>query len=55
MNLLRSTEESYPIYWADNFLNDNEIEKIKTYTKKLILEDAKVGGQEKKRKKKNLH
>ena len=36
MNLLRSKEEYYSIYWVDNFLTDDEIEKIKTYAKKLI-------------------
>jgi len=51
MNLLRSKEEYYPIYWANNFLTDNEIEKIKTHAKTLILQDAKVGGLEIKEKK----
>ena len=30
MNLLRSKEEYYPVYWVDNFFSDDEIEKIKT-------------------------
>jgi len=50
MNLLRLNEEYYPIYWADNFLTDTEIEKIKTHAKTLIYEDAKVGMQEKEKK-----
>tara|TARA_R100000005_G_C4987901_1_gene195770 strand:+ start:1106 stop:1765 length:660 start_codon:yes stop_codon:yes gene_type:complete len=50
MNLLRSKEEYYPIYWVDNFLTDNEIEKIKTHAKTLIVQDAKVGVDEKEKK-----
>jgi len=51
MNLLRSKEECYPIYWVDNFLTDNEIEKIKIHARTLITQDAKVGVKEKKEKK----
>ena len=50
MNLLRSKEEYYPIYWVDNFLTDDEIEKIKTHTKTLIVQDGKVGSSEKEKK-----
>ena len=50
MNLLKSNEEYYPIYWVENFLTDNEIEKIKTHAKTLILENAKIGGKEKEKK-----
>ena len=50
MNLLRS-KEYYQVYWVDNFLTDDEIEKIKIYTKTLIAEEAKVGEKEKKEKK----
>jgi len=50
MNLLRLNEKYYPIYWVDNFLTDVEIEKIKTHAKILILQDAKVGQQEKEKK-----
>jgi len=50
MILLRSIEEYYPIYWVDNFLTDNEIEKIKTHTKTLTPEDAKIGMKEKEKK-----
>ena len=46
MNLLKLNEEYYPVYWVENFLTDNEIEKIKIYAKALIVEDAKVGQQE---------
>jgi PKHD-type hydroxylase len=51
MNLLRSNEECYPIYWVDNFLTDNEIEKIKTHARTLIAQDAKVGVEVEKEKK----
>ena len=50
MNLLRLNEEYYPINWVDNFLTDDEIEKIKTYTKTLSTQDAKVGFPEKEKK-----
>ena len=50
MNLLRYKEEYYPIYWVDNFLTDDEIEKIKTHVKRLITQDAKVGTDEKEKK-----
>ena len=50
MNLLRSEKDYYPIYCIDNFLTDNEIEKIKTYAKTLIKEDAKVATKEKEKK-----
>lgn len=50
MNLLRS-KNPYPIYWVDNFLTDNEIEKIKTHAKTLIEEDGKIGLEEEKEKK----
>ena len=50
MNLLKSKEEYYPVYWVENFLTDNEIKKIKIYAKTLIAEDAKVGQVEKEKK-----
>jgi len=50
MNLLKLNKEYYPIYWVDNFLTDNEIEKIKIYARALITQDAKVGVQEKEKK-----
>ena len=28
MNILRLNKEVHPIYWIDNFLSDDEIEKI---------------------------
>mgnify|MGYP001477661312 FL=1 len=46
MNILRSKEEYYPIYWVDNFLTDDEIEKIKKHARTLITQNAKVGGRE---------
>lgn len=51
MNILRYEEEYYPIYWVDNFLTDNEIEKIKTHAKTLIAHNAGVGQHEEKEKK----
>ena len=50
MNLLK-LNEYHPIYWVDNFLTDNEIEKIKTYAKTLIGKDATIEGQKEKEKK----
>ena len=50
MNLLRSKEEYYPVYWVDNFFTDDEIEKIKTHARILIKQDAKVGQREKEKK-----
>ena len=49
MNLLRN-EKIYPIYWVNNFLTDNEIEKIKTHAKTLLVHDAKVGMPEEEKK-----
>jgi PKHD-type hydroxylase len=43
MNILRINKELHPVYWIHNFLSDDEIEKIITYTKDLPTEDAKVG------------
>ena len=50
MNLLKLSEEYYPIYWVDNFLTDDEIEKIKTHAKTLLTQDAMVGQEEKEKK-----
>ena len=50
MNLLKSKEEYYPVYWVDNFLTDNEIENIKTYARTLITQDAQVGVEKKEKK-----
>ena len=50
MNLLRSKEEYYPVYWVYNFFTDDEIEKIKTHARILIKQDAKVGQREKEKK-----
>lgn len=52
MNILRINKEVCPIYWAHNFLSDDEIEKIIKYTKSLPLENAKVGGNLKENEKK---
>jgi len=45
MNLLRN-KSSEPICWEHNFLSDDEIEKIKDYTKKLVEETAKINNQD---------
>ena len=50
MNLLKSNEEYCSINWANNFLTDDEIEKIKTHARTLITQDAKVGQKEKQKK-----
>ena len=50
MNLLRSKDECHPIYWVDNFLTDNEIEKIKTHARTLTAHNAGVGQKEKEKK-----
>lgn len=44
MNILRLNKEVHPIYWINDFLSDDEIEKIKKYTRKLAPVNAKVGG-----------
>ena len=45
MNLLRLNKEVHPIYWINDFLSDDEIEKIKKYTRKIASVNAKVGGK----------
>jgi len=52
MNILRINKEVHPVYWIPGFLSDDEIEKIIKYTKDLPTEDAKVGGNIQKEKKK---
>lgn len=52
MNLLRINKEVHPVYWIPNFLDNKEIEKIIQYTKGLLLEDAKIGGNTQKEEKK---
>ena len=52
MNILRLNKEVHPIYWIDNFLSDDEIEKIKKYTRKIAPVNAKVGGKIKEEEKK---
>ena len=54
MNLLKLNEERYPIYWVNNFLTDNEIEKIKTHAKTLIAHKAGVGHKEEEKEKKEF-
>lgn len=53
MNLLRN-KSSEPIYWEYNFLSDDEIEKIKDYTKKLVEETARINHQEQEKPKKEF-
>ena len=45
MNILRLNKEAHPIYWINDFLSDDEIEKIKKYTRKIAPVNAKVGGK----------
>jgi PKHD-type hydroxylase len=44
MNSLQLNEKSYPVYWIDNFLSKEEIEKIINYSKNIQEEEGKVGG-----------
>ena len=52
MNLLRINKEIRPVYWVDNFLSTEEIDKILKYAEQINPELAKVGGniQEKEKK-----
>jgi PKHD-type hydroxylase len=42
MNLLRTNKKIHPIYWIDNFLSEEEIQKLIEYTKSLPLEHGKL-------------
>ena len=53
MNLLRN-KSSEPICWEHNFLSDDEIKKIKDYTKKLVEETARINHQEQEKPKKEF-
>jgi PKHD-type hydroxylase len=44
MNLLRINKEIKPIDWVDNFLSNEEIDKILKYAEQINPEPAKVGG-----------
>jgi PKHD-type hydroxylase len=44
MNLLRINKEIQPIYWVDNFLSNEEIDKVIKYTSQINPEPSKVGG-----------
>ncbi len=44
MNLLRINKEIQPIYWIDNFLSNEEIDKVIKYTSQINPEPSKVGG-----------
>ena len=43
MNLLRINKEIHPVYWVDNFLSNEEIDKIIKYTTQINPESSKVG------------
>jgi PKHD-type hydroxylase len=43
MNLLRINKEIRPIYWVDNFLSNEDIDKILKYTKEINSQPAEVG------------
>ena len=44
MNLLRINKEIRPVYWVDNFLSTEEIDKILKYAEQTNPVSAKVGG-----------
>ena len=44
MNLLRINKEISQVYWVDNFLSNEEIDKIIKYTSQINPESSKVGG-----------
>jgi hypothetical protein len=44
MNILRINKEIRPIYWVDNFLSNEEVDKIIEYTSQIRTEPAKIGG-----------
>jgi PKHD-type hydroxylase len=44
MNILRINKEIQPIYWVDNFLSNEEIDKVIKYTSQINPEPSKVGG-----------
>ena len=44
MNLLRINKEIQPIYWVDNFLSNEEIDKILKYSRKINSVSGKIGG-----------
>lgn len=52
MNLLRINKEIRPVYWIDNFLSIEEVDKILKYAEQINQVSAKVGGniQEKEKK-----
>jgi PKHD-type hydroxylase len=45
MNLLRINKEIHPVYWVDNFLSNDEIDKLLKYAEKIDPEPSKVGGK----------
>ena len=52
MNLLRINKEIHPVYWIDNFLSNDEIDKILKYAGQINPEPAEVGGNVRKEEKK---
>lgn len=44
MYLLRINKEIQPVYWVNNFLSDEEIDKIIEYAKQINPEISKIGG-----------
>jgi PKHD-type hydroxylase len=52
MNLLRINKEIRPVYWVNNFLSDEEIDKILKYAEKINPEQATIGEKVKDTKKK---
>jgi PKHD-type hydroxylase len=45
MNLLRINKEIHPVYWVDNFLSNEEIDKLIKYTKQIVPQESQVGGK----------
>lgn len=43
MNLLRINKEIRPVYWVDNFLSNEEVDKILKYAEKINPEQATIG------------
>jgi len=44
MNLLRINKEIRPVYWVDNFLSNEDIDKILKYAEEINSVPAKIGG-----------
>lgn len=54
MYLLKSDKKTFPVYWIDNFLSDEEIKKIFEHAENLDFEIAGVGHKKIEKKKKQF-